>query len=82
MRKFSLAEFSVNHPKLVVALALILTLAFMTQFPKMKTDTNPKNMLPETSDVRVWNDDYSSIIPVLRVDLLISALKKFNPFTW
>jgi predicted RND superfamily exporter protein len=30
---------------------------FMTQFPKMRTDTNPKNMLPATSDVRVWNDE-------------------------
>jgi predicted RND superfamily exporter protein len=29
----------------------------MTQFPKMKTDTNPKHMLPATSDVRVWNDE-------------------------
>ncbi|MCL4475849.1 MAG: MMPL family transporter [Nitrospirae bacterium] len=57
MRKFSLVEFSVNHPKLIVLLAIILTLAFATQFPKMKTDTNPKNMLPKTSDVRVWNDE-------------------------
>lgn len=29
----------------------------MTQFTKIKTDTNPKNMLPATSDVRVWNDE-------------------------
>ena len=29
----------------------------MTQFPKMKTDTNPKHMLPDTSEVRVWNDE-------------------------
>jgi len=57
MRKFSLVEFSVNHPKLVVVLCIIITLAFMTQFPKMKTDTNPKHMLPDTSDVRVWNDE-------------------------
>lgn len=57
MRKFSLVEFSVNHPKLVVVLSIIITLAFMTQFPKMKTDTNPKHMLPDTSDVRVWNDE-------------------------
>ena len=57
MRKFSLVEFSVNHPKLVVILSIIITLAFMTQFPKMKTDTNPKHMLPDTSDVRVWNDE-------------------------
>ena len=47
MRKFSLVEFSVKHPKLVVILSIIITLAFMTQFPKMKTDTNPKHMLPD-----------------------------------
>ncbi len=57
MRKFSLVEFSVDHPKFVVILAVLVTLLFMTQFPKMRTDTNPKNMLPATSDVRVWNDE-------------------------
>jgi predicted RND superfamily exporter protein len=57
MRKFSLVEFSVDHPKLVVVLSIIVTLAFMTQFTKMRTDTNPKNMLPKTSEVRVWNDE-------------------------
>ncbi|MBI5140854.1 MAG: MMPL family transporter [Nitrospirae bacterium] len=56
MKKFSLVEFSVDHPKLIVLLAIIISLAFMTQFPKIKTDTNPKNMLPATSAVRVWND--------------------------
>ncbi len=57
MRKFSLVDFSVKHPKLIVFLALIFTFAFITQFPRMKIDTNPKNMLPATSDVRVWNDE-------------------------
>ena len=57
MKKFSLVEFSVNHPKLVVVLSILVTLLFMTQFPKMRTDTNPKNMLPATSEVRVWNDE-------------------------
>lgn len=56
MRKFSLVEFSVNHPKVIVLLTVAITFLFMTQFPKVATDTNPKNMLPETSDVRVWND--------------------------
>jgi predicted RND superfamily exporter protein len=56
MRKFSLVEFSVDHPKLVVILSVVVTLLFMTQFPKMRTDTDPKNMLPATSAVRVWND--------------------------
>jgi hypothetical protein len=57
MRKFSLVEFSVDHPKLVVALSVILTVIFMTQFPKVRTDTNPKNMLPPASAVRVGNDE-------------------------
>ena len=57
MKKSFLVNFSVNHPKLVVLLTILVTLAFATQFPKIRTDTNPKNMLPETSDVRVWNDE-------------------------
>src|SRR3972149_10721909 len=57
MLKFSLVEFSVGHPKLIVSLTIIFTLAFMTQFPRMKTETNPKNMLPATADVGVWNDE-------------------------
>src|SRR3990167_9347548 len=56
MMKFSLVEFSIRRPKLVLMLAGLLTLLFLTQFPKIRTDTNPKHMLPETSDVRVWND--------------------------
>src|SRR3989339_863253 len=57
MRKFSLVQFSVEHPKVVLLLSIVISLAFMTQFTRITTDTNPKNMLPKTSDVRVWNDD-------------------------
>ena len=56
-RKNRLVEFSVNRPKLVIFLAVILTLGFLTQFPKMRPDTNPKHMLPDSSAVRVWNDE-------------------------
>ncbi len=56
MRRFSLVEFSVDHPKLVVSVLAAVTMLFLAQFPKIKPDTNPKNMLPPTSDVRVWND--------------------------
>src|SRR4030066_627716 len=57
MKKSFLVNFSVNHPKLVVLLTILITLAFMTQFPKLTTDTNPKHMLPETSAVRMWNNE-------------------------
>lgn len=56
MKNFSLVEFSVDHPKTVLWLALLVSLIFLSQFPKMTTDTNPKNMLPTTSAVRVSND--------------------------
>ena len=61
MAKFSLVEFSIRRPKLVIAATVLLTLLFLTQFPRITTDTNPKNMLPETSDVRVWNNEVDNI---------------------
>ena len=52
----ALVAFSVSRPGTVLALAALLTLGFLAQFPKIRIDTNPKNMLPPTSEVRVWND--------------------------
>ena len=57
MFKFSLVEFSIRRPKLVIWATVALVLLFLTQFPRISTDTNPKHMLPENSDVRVWNDE-------------------------
>jgi len=56
MKKNTLVEFSIARPKLVFGIVLLLTLIFAAQLPKVQLDTNPKNMLPPTSDVRVWND--------------------------
>ncbi|HLE94004.1 MAG TPA: MMPL family transporter [Sulfuricaulis sp.] len=56
MNKNALVEFSIARPKLVFGLVLLITLIFAAQLPQIQLDTNPKNMLPPTSDVRVWND--------------------------
>ncbi|MBI3752510.1 MAG: MMPL family transporter, partial [Deltaproteobacteria bacterium] len=56
MKRFSLTAFSVVHPRLIIAIIAIITLGFAAQFPKITIDTDPKNMLPATSDVRVYND--------------------------
>ena len=56
MNKNALVEFSIARPKLIFGLVLLITLIFAAQLPKIQLDTNPKNMLPPTSDVRVWND--------------------------
>src|SRR3990167_9496017 len=56
MKKNALVEFSIARPKLIFGLVLLVTLIFGAQLPKIQLDTNPKNMLPPTSEVRVWND--------------------------
>ena len=52
----ALVGWSMDHPWAVLALTLLLTLAFGSQLPRMKADTDPKNMLPSTSPVRQYND--------------------------
>ncbi len=82
--RFSLVEFSVRRPKLVVSLTILVTLAFMTQFPGMTTDTNPKNMLPATSDVRIWNDEVDKTF-ALYEDMIVVGIARdggvLNPET-
>lgn len=51
-----LVTFSVRFPKTVLGLALLVTALFGLQFPKARIDTDPKHMLPDTSAVRVYND--------------------------
>ncbi len=77
MKKQWLVEFSVDHPKTVVLLTIIITIIFMTQFPKIKTDTNPKNMLPATSDVRVWNDEVDRIFGLYE-DTIVIGIRNEN----
>ncbi len=51
-----LVEFSVNRPKLVILLMLILTVFFALQFPRIKIDTDPENMLRKDEPVRIFHD--------------------------
>lgn len=51
-----LPEWSTRHPRMTVALTVALTALFAAWLPRMRTDTDPKNMLPASSDVRVLND--------------------------
>lgn len=84
MRKFSMVQFSVEHPRLVVVLSVVLTLLFMTQFPKVRIDTNPKNMLPATSDVRVSNDEVEKTFGLYEDMIVVGVVNEkgvLNPDT-
>src|SRR3989338_6034487 len=72
MRK--LVKFSVDHPRLVVSLTLGLTLIFAAQLPKIKTDTDPKNMLPVTSPVRQYNDQVEGWF-ALHPDVIVLGIR-------
>jgi predicted RND superfamily exporter protein len=73
MFKFSLVDFSIRRPKLVVWVTVALTLLFLTQFPRIKTDTNPKNMLPETSEVRVWNNEVDRLFALYEDTIVVGV---------
>jgi len=77
-----LVEFSAARPRLVVGLTLLLTVAFGLQFPKVRIDTDPKNMLPETSQVRRYNDRVEGWFG-LHPDVIVVGIRNeeglFNP---
>ena len=52
-----LIDLSVRFPKTVIAVTLAVTALFAWQMPKARIDTDPKHMLPDTSAVRVHNDE-------------------------
>ena len=83
-RRVSLVELSVNHPRLVLLVVSILTLAFASQFTKVRIDTNPKNMLPETSDVRVWNAEVERTFALYEDMIVVGIFREggvLNPQT-
>lgn len=55
MRSFSLVQYSVAHPRSTLLAIAALTLVSLLPLPRLRTDTNPKNMLPPTSPVRMGN---------------------------
>jgi predicted RND superfamily exporter protein len=51
-----MVRFAIARPKTVIGAAVIITILFGSQLPKITTDTDPKHMLPITSPVRQYNN--------------------------
>src|SRR3970040_1358923 len=77
-------EWSAEHPRTVLGLVLLVTVAFGTQLPRIRTDTDPKNMLPITSPVRQYNDQVEGWFG-LHPDVLVIGIESaggiFTPET-
>jgi predicted RND superfamily exporter protein len=54
--KLSLTQFSIKHPKLVMVVTVLVTLALASQFPKVHFDNDPENMLAKNEPVRLFHD--------------------------
>jgi predicted RND superfamily exporter protein len=48
-----MTKFSLDRPKTVIGLAIILTVLFGTQFPRITIDTDPENMLQANQPDRI-----------------------------
>src|SRR3989338_10178747 len=51
-----LTELVTRFPKFTIAFFLSITILFLAQFPKMKIDTDPENMLERTQPDRAFYD--------------------------
>jgi predicted RND superfamily exporter protein len=54
--KLWLSNISIRFPRLVLLLTLLLTVLFASQFPKVKFDNDPQNMLAADEPVRVFHN--------------------------
>lgn len=82
--KSGLVGFSIKRPVLVIVIILLVTAAFATQFPRITTDTDPNNMLPETSEVRVTNREVEETFGIHKDMIALGIVNKegvFNPGT-
>ncbi len=72
--KKGLIEFSIKRPWVIISIAVIITAFFAAQFPNIKIDTDPENMLPEDEPARLFDHqvkvdfDLSDFIAVGVVD--------------
>ncbi|MFA5809017.1 MAG: MMPL family transporter, partial [Thermoleophilia bacterium] len=79
-----LTEISIKRPWTIIIITLMVTLVFATQFPRIKTDTDPNNMLPETADVRVSNREVEQTFGLHKDMMAVGVVSDsgiFNPQT-
>ncbi len=55
--KNNIVRFSINHPKMVFVLILLVSLFLAWQIPKITVDTDPENMLSEQQVDRVLHNE-------------------------
>ncbi len=78
--KVPLTNFSTRHPWMVIILASLVTAFFAAQFPKMKIDTDPQNMLKKDEPVRVFDEKTKETFS-LHDFIAVGVIKESGAFT-
>ncbi|MFQ5648737.1 MAG: RND family transporter [bacterium] len=68
-----LTYFSIDHPKMVIILTLILTGLFLFQLPRAHIDTDPENMLEVRQPDRVFYDQIKNEFGIR--DLIVLGIR-------
>ncbi len=84
-------EFSLKRPRTVIFITLIITIIFASQFPKVRIDTDPENMLSPDEPVRVFHNQVKKefginemiVLGIVRDDGIFNpdTLKKISEIT-
>ncbi|NOX19905.1 MAG: MMPL family transporter, partial [Nitrospirae bacterium] len=86
-----IVEFALKRPKTVIVLVVLITIIFASQFPRVKIDTDPENMLSPEEPVRVFHNKVKKefginemiVLGILREDGIfhIDTLKRIKEIT-
>ncbi|NNE43118.1 MAG: RND transporter, partial [Gemmatimonadetes bacterium] len=77
--KRGMIRFSLDHPRLVVAVTVLVTVIAGLQLPRVKIDTDPENMLQADEPVRVLHDEIRETF-ALRDFLVVGVVSEDGVF--
>lgn len=74
-----LIQYAVHHPKVIMVLTALMVGAALTQFPGIKVDTDPENMLPEDAAVRVFHNSVKKEFAIYDF-IVLGIVNTENPY--
>ena len=70
--------FAIEKPKVVVLVTIFLVVLALFQFPRIKVDTDPENMLPQDAEVRVFHREMKKEFALYDF-IVIGVVNQTNP---
>ena len=71
-------NYSIKHPRIIIIATLLVSILALTQFSKIKVDTDPENMLSKTSSARVFHSQMKKEFALYDL-IVIGVVNKDDP---